>query len=176
MQYKLARPCRCLGMTLVESLVALVVLSVGMLGVAGLMLTGISSNRSALYRTQAVNLVTDMADRIRANANARIAYDSLGYGGAPAQRDCAPSFGDAGANCTIAQLAEDDLARWMQSVRTALPGFRGAPARGDVLVIPAGFAGQPDTYRINVRWQEPRERTPYSYQVDLNILPRPPVN
>jgi type IV pilus assembly protein PilV len=163
-------------MSLVESLVALVVLSVGMLGVAGLMLTGIASNRSALYRTQAVNLVGDMSDRIRANATARAAYDSASYGGAPAQRDCAPVAGGAGANCTVQELAEDDLARWLDSVRTVLPGFQGNPATAQIQFIRAGFVGQPDTYRILVRWQEPRERTPYSYQTDLVLMPRTPVN
>lgn len=176
MQHTLGPARRNRGMTLVEALVALVVLSVGMLGIAGLMLTGISSNRSALYRTQAVNLASDMAERIRANASARVAYDSLAYGGAPALRDCAPTANGAGGNCTAAQLAEDDLARWMESVRTALPAFRGEPAQGDVQVIPAGFAGQPDTYRINVSWQEPREQTPFSFQTDLVLLPRPVVN
>ena len=176
MQHTLALARRGRGMTLVESLVALVVLSVGMLGIAGLMLTGISSNRSALYRTQAVNLASDMAERIRANANARIAYDSLAYDGAPDLQDCAPTANDAGSNCTVAQLAEDDLARWIVSIRTALPAFRGEPAQGDVQVIAAGFAGQPDTYRINVSWQEPREQTPFNYQTDLIILPRPTIN
>ncbi len=176
MQYTLDLPGRNRGMTLVESLVALVVLSVGMLGVAGLMLTGISSNRSALYRTQAVNLASDMAERIRANASARVAYDSLAYGGAPALRDCAPTADGGGSNCTVAQLAEDDLARWLESIRTALPAFRGEPAQGNVQVITAGFVGQPDTYRINVSWQEPREQVPFSYQADLMILPRPRIN
>lgn len=176
MQHALGFSCRNRGMTLVEALVALVVLSVGMLGIAGLMLTGISSNRSALYRTQAVNLASDMAERIRANASARVAYDSLAYGGVPALRDCAPTANGAGGNCTAALLAEDDLARWLASIRTALPAFRGEPAQGDVQVIPAGFAGQPDTYRINVSWQEPREQTPFSYQTDLIILPRPVIN
>jgi type IV pilus assembly protein PilV len=176
MQHSLAFLRRSRGMTLVESLVALVVLSVGMLGIAGLMLTGISSNRSALYRTQAVNLASDMAERIRANASARVAYDSLAYGGAPTLQDCAPTANGAGSNCTAAQLAEDDLARWIASIRSALPAFRGEPAQGDVQVIPAGVAGQPDTYRINVSWQEPREQTPFSYQADLAILPRPATN
>ena len=52
------------GITMVESLVALVILSVGMLGIAGLYVTGIKAGRSALLRTQAVNLASDMADRI----------------------------------------------------------------------------------------------------------------
>ena len=123
-----------------------------------------------------MNLASDMAERIRANANARIAYDSLAYDGAPDLQDCAPTANDAGSNCTVAQLAEDDLARWIVSIRTALPAFRGEPAQGDVQVIAAGFAGQPDTYRINVSWQEPREQTPFNYQTDLIILPRPTIN
>ena len=61
------------GITMVESLVALVVTSVGMLGIAGLYVTGIKAGRSALLRTQAVNLASDMADRIRANRRAVMA-------------------------------------------------------------------------------------------------------
>jgi type IV pilus assembly protein PilV len=164
------------GASLVESLVALVVLSVGMLGVAGLMLTGISSNRSALYRTQAVNLVSDMADRIRANTTARGAYDTLRYGGNPALRGCAASAAAVGGNCTLDELAEDDLARWIDSVRTALPPYRGDPAAAEVTFLPAGFAGQPDTYRIRVGWHEPREQQDFDYQIDLALMPRARVN
>ena len=59
------------GFTLVEVLVALVVMSVGMLGIAALYLEGLRAGRTALYRTTAVNLAADMADRIRANQQRR---------------------------------------------------------------------------------------------------------
>ena len=68
------------GFTLVEVLVALVVMSVGMLGIAALYLEGLRAGRTALYRTTAVNLAGDMADRIRANRNAGLAYAGTGPG------------------------------------------------------------------------------------------------
>jgi type IV pilus assembly protein PilV len=55
------------GFTLIEALVALVVLSVGLLGVAGLQLVGLRGNLSAASRTQANYLADDIIDRMRAN-------------------------------------------------------------------------------------------------------------
>jgi type IV pilus assembly protein PilV len=57
-------------MSLIEVLVALVILSVGLLGVAHVLVSGIRISHAALLRTQAVNLVADMAERIRANPDA----------------------------------------------------------------------------------------------------------
>lgn len=58
---------RVRGFTLVETLVALAVLSVGLLGAAALLLDSLRSHSTALRRVAATNLVRDMADRIRAN-------------------------------------------------------------------------------------------------------------
>ena len=55
------------GFGLVEALVSLVVISVGMIGIAALYGQGLRASGSALYRTIAVNLAADMADRIRVN-------------------------------------------------------------------------------------------------------------
>lgn len=55
------------GFTLVETLVALAVLSMGLLGAAALLLDSLRSHAAALRRVAASNLVRDMADRIRAN-------------------------------------------------------------------------------------------------------------
>jgi len=52
------------GFTMVEVLVALVVLAIGLLGIAALYLNSLQSGRTAIYRTQAVNLAADLADRI----------------------------------------------------------------------------------------------------------------
>lgn len=170
------------GMSLVEVLVALVVLSVGMLGVAVLFVQSIRSSRSAVLRTQAVNLVSDMADRIRANAAARGAYDTAQYIAQPQLRGCAPAGELAtGSNCDPEQLAEDDLAHWQQAVRAALPALPLDAPMATVQYVPAPAAHLPERYRVRVSWQEPNAtagessapQAPYSYQTDVVLLPRP---
>lgn len=170
------------GISLVEALVALVVLSVGMLGIAGMFVESVRSSRTALLRTQAVNLVSDMADRIRANANARTAYDTSTYGDAPAKRGCAPTSEDDGNNCGIAELAEDDLARWREAVDFALP----VAASDDQRAVVEYFAPEPngpERYRVTVFWGEPgtaiteetSQASAYSYSSDVILMPRPGV-
>ncbi len=168
-----AAPQRTRGVTLVEALVALLVLSVGMLGIAALFVASVRFNRTALLRTQAINLVSDMTDRIRANAGAGAAYDLASYGGGPALRDCAPGPGTAGANCTSAELAEDDLARWTAAVRATLPppGDGGAATAVD---FTAAAGGGPDRYTVQVRWREPGEVAPFSYRSEVLLMPRLP--
>lgn len=158
------RAARQRGITMVEALVALVVLSVGMLGIAGLYVSSLRAERTALVRTQAVNLVQDMVNRIRANARARNAYDVAdSYGGAPGTHDCVED-----ANCSPEELAEDDLARWIDSVGDTLRG--GAP-NADVQFIPAAAAGRPDRYTITVDWQEPGEADRFSYAAIVQLIP-----
>ena len=64
------------GFTMVEALVALVVLAIGLLGIAALYLDTLRAGRTAIYRTQAVALAADLADRIRSNRTAVAAYNS----------------------------------------------------------------------------------------------------
>ncbi len=167
---------RAAGFSMVESLVALLVLSIGLLGIAGLFVESVRNSRTALLRTQAINLVGDMADRIRANAGARDAYDLDAYGGDPAERACAPTADVAGDNCSSAALAEDDLARWVAAVRAALPAFEDGPAQADVEFLGPAAAGAPDRYRITVSWREPGEDLPLSYRTDVLIVPRAPLS
>jgi type IV pilus assembly protein PilV len=172
------------GMSLVEVLVALVVLSVGMLGIAVMFVQSVRSSRTAILRTQAVNLVSDMADRVRANANAQQAYDIDEYGGAPSVQSCAPDTEiGTGINCNIEQLAEDDLARWQRAVRSALPALKDGPAAAEVHYFAPATEGQPERYSIRVAWREPNENRNapantdqlYSYQSDVVLIPRAAV-
>ncbi len=128
------------GFTLVEVMVALVVLSVGMLGIAALFTQGLSAGRTAIYRTQAVNLVGDLADRIRANRSAQAAY-----AGAAANNNCDP-LGGGGVDCAPAQMAAHDLFVWDQQVQQGLPG-------GEWLVQ-FDAAALPPSYTIQVSWVE----------------------
>ena len=60
------------GTTLIEVLIALIVLSIGLLGLALLQVTSVQSNHSAYYRSQATVLAHDLADRMRANRTAAL--------------------------------------------------------------------------------------------------------
>lgn len=128
------------GFSIVEVMVALMVLAVGMLGIASLYVTTLRSSGSAISRMQAVNLASDLADRIRANRFARAAY-----AGTPAAHDCSGS-----TDCSEQDMAANDLFLWHQQIDDLLPGVRG----GDV-TYEAGAANVPDTYTITVSWSEP---------------------
>jgi type IV pilus assembly protein PilV len=145
---------------MIESLVALVILSVGMLGIAGLYVSGVKAGRSALLRTQAVNLASDMADRIRANRRAAIAYDMTTYAGEPEDQGC---INDA---CTAAELAEDDLFRWRAATEAALPG-RPLPVV-NVEVEELGVEDA-DRYTVTVTWHEAGDEQPSTYTLVVEV-------
>lgn len=125
------------GFGLVESLVALVVVTVGMLGIAALYSQGLGAGRTALFRTQAVNLTADMADRIRAN---RLGGPS--YGGAAADNGCDPG-GDT--DCSPSEMAAHDLFAWQAAVAAQMPNGVGTVEF---------LSTTPPTYTISVDWQE----------------------
>lgn len=60
-------PDRQHGFTLLEAMIALVIFSVGLLGLAGMQMTGLQSNHSAMLRTIATQQSYDMAERLRSN-------------------------------------------------------------------------------------------------------------
>jgi type IV pilus assembly protein PilV len=137
------------GFTLVEVLIALVVLSIGLLGIAALYLETLRANRTALFRTHAVTLTADLADRIRANRNPAGAYACA----AP----CNPA---SGGNA----IAIGDLTQWIALVQAQLPG--GA---GSVTYVSDGIDTTPDVYTIAVFWTEVGQADPVSYQLRMEI-------
>jgi type IV pilus assembly protein PilV len=145
---------RCKGFTLVESLVALVVLSIGMLGIAALHVEGLRSARTALTRTTAVQLAADMADRIRANRGATLEYEAA-VTSADTDAKCKP----AGAGCTATELAHHDKATWLGAIENALPGGTGTIDCDDTAV--------PATYTITVSWSEVGSDTPATYVLTI---------
>ncbi|MBV62712.1 MAG: type IV pilus modification protein PilV [Nevskiales bacterium] len=116
------------GVGLVEVLVAVLVLSVGLLGMAGLQLSSMRANASALAKTQATTLAADMLDRMRANRAAAVAgdYDT--------------GFADAHSGSSV---AEEDLAEWKVLLARALPEGEGEVISNGALVT------------VTVRWDEP---------------------
>lgn len=158
------------GFSLVEVLVGLVVVCIGLLGTGQLMLVGLQTGASALTRTQAVHLLSDMMERIRANPDARDAYDCAAYAPAPTEKGCAPS-GVPAVQCSTRELAEDDLARWQRLARQALPLRASGPCDANVRYF--ADAGEPGVarYEVEITWHERGQATP-SRLVGVLLLAR----
>ncbi|GJL74816.1 MAG: hypothetical protein NMNS02_09220 [Nitrosomonas sp.] len=108
------------GISMLEVLITILVLSLGLLGMAGLVTTGMKSNNTAHYRSIAVQQIHDIADRMRANlAGVRIgSYDALTTV-IPAGNDC------VAAECDAAQVAVFDHTQWNTANSVLLPGGVG---------------------------------------------------
>jgi len=105
------------GVSLIEVLVAVLVFSFGLVGLAGLLTLAARSNHSAYLHTQAAFLAQGMADRMRLNSVAvwRHDYDA-DYPIAPGNVTC-----DASQPCDPAQLASHDKAVWSGQLKIFLP-------------------------------------------------------
>lgn len=126
------------GFTLIEAMVSLIVLSVGMIGTAALYGQGLGAATTARYRTQAVDLVSDMADRIRVNRRGLAAY-----AGGAAANNCDPT---GGAVCNPAQMAGHDLFLWDRQVGQTLPNGQWQIQFDGVV--------RPPRYTLQVSWDE----------------------
>lgn len=145
------------GFTLIESLVALVVLSVGLLGAAATLLGSLGAHAEAMRRATALGLVHDAAERIRANAAARAAYDTRS---AAAGADC------TAASCDAAARAAMDRAHFIDAARVAFPF---ADTRADIHFEPAAGPAAPDRYEITLRFP-PRSQPGAVDGVALTVL------
>lgn len=124
------------GVSLIEVLVALVILSVGVLGLSRLQATQLRANNAAYLRTQAAIQAYDMADRMRANQAGVEAgsYDAIA--GIPTNPECI----DTG--CTTAEIADYDAWEWNTQNARVLPNGVGTVA----------VAG--DVYTITIAWDQ----------------------
>jgi type IV pilus assembly protein PilV len=144
-----AKPQR--GFSLVEVLIALIIMSVGMLGIAGLFVQSMQAGRTSVFRHHAVTLAGDVADRIRANPRAGIAYAGFG-----ADNNCIAG----GVDCNEAQMAASDILSWDQQATNSLPNGDITIAFDDTVL--------PPVYTITVAWDEPGEQL--SYQIIIPVL------
>ena len=149
---KTRNPTRQHGFTLLEVMIALVIFSIGLLGLAGLQARSLQSNTAAHYRTVAAVLAYDMADRLRANpagvANGDYANLTAAPGAAPAP-NCVT------AACTPTEQAAYDYYEWTTLAANQLPDGFGT------------VTGAGNQYTITVMWNE--ERTNVANQ-DCNNL------
>ncbi len=126
------------GFTLLEVMVAMLVLSIGLLGLAGLMASSMRNNQGAYHRTQATWLAYDALDRLRAN---RVAALAGGYSAANAL--------GAPANCTATAptgtVSAQDVGGWKNLIACALP-------EGDGSIVVANT----NQVTVTVQWNDSR--------------------
>lgn len=116
------------AVSLIEVLVALLVLTFGILGLAGMQLSSLKGNTSALVRTQATELGYDLVDRMRANRAAAI---SGGYqaGFTVEVENTEEETGgteDPGTPPPTPTLAENDVVEWKALLDSFLPSGDGS--------------------------------------------------
>ena len=132
---------------MLELLVALLVTSIGVLGVAGLTTLNAQHRRSAVAHAEAVRLAEDMIERIRANPAGLQAgsYGASGLG----SLDC--QAGD----CTTAEMAAFDLAEWRCALgEAATDGRCRGPLNATGSVAVDAAAG---SVRITIQWRDQGE-------------------
>jgi len=139
---------RTRGVTLIEVLVALVIVAVGLLGLAGLQVRGLSIQKDAHGRAIATQLALDLADRMRANRVPGTLTPPIDYTFTSAYSTALPtaSTNCASVVCNEAQQAQFDLASWLERVSQALPG-------GWAHVEPIGGTGN-RAWNVTLLWTE----------------------
>ena len=131
------------GSTMVEVLVTLAIVSIGLLGFAGLLAKSMQYNQSAYNHTQATMLAYDIAERMRANRPAAMNGDyNIALGTSP-----------AGGG-----LSGTDLSDWKTTVSRALPGGDGS--------VSVDLAGN---VTLVLRWSDKRDGTSTSFTTQTNL-------
>ena len=142
MQHTLLQPQR--GITLLESLVAIVVMALGILGILGVQMRTLSDTQTGVRRAQAIRLIEDMGERMKANPSALANLSSYvsNFAASPTVPSCA-------SGCTAANLATYDVAVWKRTVRESLP-----LGKASIFVAPGEADGNRRQLGVIVAWRE----------------------
>jgi type IV pilus assembly protein PilV len=131
-----------------EVLVTIVVLSIGLLGLAGLQAKSQQFTQGSYLRSQAAVLANDIMDRMRANRDA--AEDTAASQYAIDVGDPTPAAGDCyTAACDSDDMADFDLAEWLTLVAETLPSGDGGVATE---LLPSGNY----LFIVTIQWDDPR--------------------
>lgn len=137
------------GFTLIEVLIAVLVISIGLLGMAGLQTSGIQQSHNSYLKTQASMLAYDMADRMRSNLEGvnNGYYNSVDSMDSPV--NAAPGCISSGSACSAEDTATNDIYEWTNdsadgSIASLLPSGYGMVSQSGGI------------FTITVLWDEAR--------------------
>ena len=147
------------GFTMMEVLVSIVIITVGLLGIAGLQALSLRSTAGAGLRTIATQLAYDITDRMRANA------EGVSTGAYTTTASPASVPGCYNATCTFSQMAQQDLQTWLTRVQTQLPDGQAVICRdsSDPENATSGVTGCDNAasapYYVKIFWKEVNDET-----------------
>jgi type IV pilus assembly protein PilV len=169
------------GFTLVEALISVLIMSIGLLGVAALQTRSLGSTNTASKRSQAVSLASDLADRMRSNRLAADLTAASNYTNiAAADNSCRAVHYAHTHNpvaCTAVQLAADDLADWNARIAAILPSGTGVvcqdgtPNDGAAGAAACDAAG--NAYAIKIFWTEKADNQTNAQPLRFSLAVRP---
>lgn len=135
------------GFTLLEVMVAMVIFSIGLLGLAGIQAVALQNNNSAFTRTVSMQLAYNMADVLRASTdnegNVSSTFDGITTaipGTAPSS--CIQKSGGGAPNCTSSTLASFEVYHWKKRIEKELPSGLGTITKNS------------DVYTITIMWDD----------------------
>jgi type IV pilus assembly protein PilV len=137
---------RISGFTLLEALITIIVVAIGLLGVAGLQVAAIKLGDVANSRSEGIQYATDIAERMRANRplalNGQLSAYNVGFGSTPNGTD----------------LASTDIIAWKAALARLAQGDGRIVVEPDTVPPCNSVPGKPDCalVTITVRWSEER--------------------
>ena len=145
------------GFSLIEVLVAMLIVAVGILGVAGLQITSLRMNQSAMFRSDALQMGNDMVDRMRANELQDYALAPVLLTDPPAT-----SINCMSVSCAPNELAGYDTTWWKCNINstsdeTLGTQFTACANLGIAGSLPLGAGAirkQGNLYVVTVEWQD----------------------
>ena len=134
------------GFTLIESILTLFILTIGILGVAGLQMQGMRSANLAIQRMAVTVKTQDLFDRMRANSANIADYATSGA----TNNGC-----NTGTSCSAAQMVSHDLFMWRNDLTSALPGVPTLNINivASVVTVAVQWTDRGDNYSYTVTTQ-----------------------
>ena len=167
------------GFSLLEVLIAVVVVSVGFLATARMQIEGLRSSQNAYFLSQATFMMRDMADRMRANPEGISNGDYRGI--ETSTTTTWPACMTSQTECSATDIATADLASWSRYLHVApnsvgfiptLPSSDSIPAKGTVSFDIGDVDDiNDDTYTISVFWSERIGTADAEQSLSMKVFP-----
>lgn len=157
------------GFTMIETLVSLIIISIGILGFALLQVESLKAAKTATERSKAVNFSADMLDRIRTNQSQLTNYATASITGPGAAPTICADTATTNTNitplpeCTAAQMAAYDIWQWRTQLEDPKAGFGNGIGEGGITVT----GTNPSTVTITIQWKERDEDKSYVLSTQL---------